>query len=34
MTDLQEDRSFIRNLLKQGVDVWVVDWGNPSRADR
>ena len=34
MTDLQEDRSLIRNLLKQGVDVWVVDWGNSSRADR
>jgi poly[(R)-3-hydroxyalkanoate] polymerase subunit PhaC len=34
MTDLQEDRSLIRNLLKRGVDVWVVDWGNPSRADR
>ena len=34
MTDLQEDRSLIRNLLKQGVDVWVVDWGSSSRADR
>jgi polyhydroxyalkanoate synthase len=34
MTDLQEDRSLIRNLLKQGVDAWVVDWGDSSRADR
>ncbi len=34
MADLQEDRSLIRNLLAQGVDVYVVDWGNPSRADR
>ena len=34
MTDLQEDRSLVRNLLSQGVDVWVVDWGNSSRADR
>jgi polyhydroxyalkanoate synthase len=34
MTDLQEDRSLVRNLLKQGVDLWVVDWGNPSRGDR
>lgn len=34
MTDLQEDRSLVRNLLKQGVDLWVVDWGDPSRADR
>ena len=34
MTDLQEDRSLVRNLLKKGVDLWVVDWGDPSRADR
>lgn len=34
MTDLQEDRSLVRNLLGQGVDLWLVDWGNPSRADR
>jgi len=34
MADLQEDRSLIRNLLKLGVDLYVVDWGNPSRADR
>ena len=34
MTDLQEDRSLVRNLLGQGIDLWVVDWGNASRADR
>ena len=34
MTDLQEDRSLVRNLLRLGVDLYVVDWGNPSRADR
>jgi polyhydroxyalkanoate synthase len=34
MTDLQEDRSLVRNLLGQGVDLWFVDWGNPTRADR
>src|SRR5215831_4455454 len=34
MADLQEDRSLIRNLLAQGVDVYAVDWGNPSRSDR
>lgn len=34
MTDLQEDRSLVRNLLAQGLDLWVVDWGNASRADR
>jgi polyhydroxyalkanoate synthase len=34
MADLQEDRSLVRNLLKLGVDLYVIDWGNPSRADR
>ncbi|MGZ5038960.1 MAG: class III poly(R)-hydroxyalkanoic acid synthase subunit PhaC [Usitatibacter sp.] len=34
MTDLQEDRSLVRNLLAQGVDLYVVDWGNPTRSDR
>ena len=34
MADLQEDRSLIRNLLLQGVDLYVVDWGNPARGDR
>ncbi|MBV9735257.1 MAG: class III poly(R)-hydroxyalkanoic acid synthase subunit PhaC [Acidisphaera sp.] len=34
MADLQDDRSLVRNLLKLGLDVYVVDWGNPTRADR
>jgi len=34
MIDLQEDRSLVRNLLKRGIDVYVVDWGYPSRADQ
>jgi polyhydroxyalkanoate synthase len=34
MADLQEDRSLIRNLLDRGLDVYVVDWGNPGRSDR
>jgi polyhydroxyalkanoate synthase len=34
MADLQEDRSLVRNLLNLGVDLYVLDWGNPSRADR
>lgn len=34
MTDLQEDRSLVRNMLNLGLDLYVVDWGNPSRADR
>ena len=34
IVDLQEDRSMVRNLLKLGIDVFVIDWGSPSRADR
>lgn len=34
MADLQEDRSLVRNLLERGVDLYVVDWGEPSRADQ
>jgi polyhydroxyalkanoate synthase len=34
MTDLQEDRSIIRNLLNHGVDVYLIDWGYPDGADR
>ena len=34
MTDLQEDRSLVRNMLNLGIDLYVVDWGHPSRADR
>ena len=32
--DLQPDRSFIRGLLEQGIDVYVIDWGSPERSDR
>lgn len=34
MADLQEDRSLVRNLLGRGVDLYVVDWGHPTRADQ
>jgi polyhydroxyalkanoate synthase len=34
MTELQEDRSMLRNLLALGVDVYAVDWGSPTRSDR
>jgi polyhydroxyalkanoate synthase len=34
MTDLQEDRSMVRNLLALGVDLYAVDWGSPTRGDR
>ena len=32
--DLQEDRSLTRSLLKEGIDLYVVDWGTPTRGDR
>jgi polyhydroxyalkanoate synthase len=32
--DLQEDRSFLRNLSEAGCDVYVLDWGHPTQADR
>ncbi|HET6522299.1 MAG TPA: class III poly(R)-hydroxyalkanoic acid synthase subunit PhaC [Geminicoccaceae bacterium] len=32
--DLQEDRSLVRNLLRAGHDVYIVDWGHPNRSDR
>jgi polyhydroxyalkanoate synthase len=34
MTDLQENRSTIRNLLAAGQDVYLIDWGYPDEADR
>lgn len=34
MVDLQEDRSLVRNLLDLGLDVYLIDWGYPTRADR
>jgi polyhydroxyalkanoate synthase len=34
MVDLQEDRSLVRNLLRLGMDVYLIDWGYPDRADR
>jgi polyhydroxyalkanoate synthase len=34
MLDLQPDRSYIRNLLNLGLDVYLIDWGTPSKGDR
>lgn len=34
MIDLQDDRSLVRNLLGEGIDVYVVDWGTATRADQ
>mgnify|MGYP006272917543 FL=1 len=31
--DLQPDRSVIRRLLEGGFDVYLIDWGEPSRLD-
>jgi len=33
MLDLQPDRSMIRNLLNLGLDVFIIDWGYPNKAD-
>ena len=33
MTDLQDGRSLVQGLLETGVDVYLVDWGYPDRAD-
>ncbi len=34
MMDIQNDRSIIKNLLKQGTDIYIIDWGYPDRKDR
>lgn len=33
MADLQEGRSLIQGLLEAGIDVYLVDWGYPDKAD-
>ena len=33
MLDLQPDRSMVRNLLQHGLDVFIIDWGYPTKAD-
>jgi polyhydroxyalkanoate synthase len=34
IVDLQEGRSLVANLLNLGIDVYIRDWGYPSRGDR
>jgi len=34
MLDLQPDRSYIKNLLNAGLDVYLIDWGFPTNGDR
>lgn len=32
--DLQDDRSFIKNLLDNGFDIYLIDWGYPQKKDK
>lgn len=32
--DLQSDRSFVKKLLDEGLDLYMVDWGYPTAEDR
>jgi polyhydroxyalkanoate synthase subunit PhaC len=32
--DLQPDRSLVRRLLEAGLEVYLIDWGDPEDADR
>ena len=34
MLDLQPGRSVVKNLLQEGIDVYMIDWGYPARKDR
>jgi polyhydroxyalkanoate synthase len=34
MLDIQPDRSYIKNLLDSGLDVYLIDWGYPTQGDR
>jgi polyhydroxyalkanoate synthase subunit PhaC len=32
--DLQADRSLMKKLLDEGLDIYIMDWGYPTKADR
>lgn len=34
MLDIQPDRSYIKNLLDAGHEVYLIDWGYPTKSDR
>jgi polyhydroxyalkanoate synthase len=34
MLDLQPGKSVVENLLKEGIDLYMIDWGYPTRKDR
>lgn len=33
MMDLQEDTSFVQNMLHDGQDLYIIDWGYPTQED-
>jgi len=33
MLDIQPDRSIVRNLLQHGMDLYIIDWGYPTKSD-
>jgi polyhydroxyalkanoate synthase len=34
MLDLQPGRSVVQNLLREGTDIYMIDWGYPTRKDQ
>lgn len=32
--DIQQDRSLVKKLLEEGLDVYIMDWGYPTQADK
>lgn len=34
VADLQEDRSMVRNLVNEGLDTYLIEWGDPKPADK
>ena len=34
MLDLQPGKSVVQNVLKEGIELYMIDWGYPTRQDR
>ena len=34
LLDLQPDRSMIQNFLKEGLEIYLIEWGTPTRRDQ
>src|SRR5574340_378092 len=32
--DIHPQKSWVRNMLEQGLDVYLIDWGTPTKMDR